>query len=326
MRKKRKMLSSGEKEEICRLYEKGEKVSVIANKFDSDPSWIVKIVKSKGFHKSKKERGKQIFFKFTEEQEQQIINLNLARKNAKEIAQIMSVSYDQVKSTIVKLNLKSVSVSEIKRLYKTDEHWLDVIDSPEKAIFLGLFFADGCNQSANNSCDICLHKKDSNYLKRFADLITNRPLSVIGMKNQVALKICSKHFSEKLSYYGATPKKSLTLEWIENLDPKYWRFFIKGFFEGDGGFSIKYQSKLKTYYDASFTSTLPFLEKLNSIIFNELGISGKMYQKTKNGTYGLYFAKQKELKILTEWLYQDYEHLAMERKLKIAQRILKSFF
>jgi hypothetical protein len=307
MRKKRKMLSPGEKEEICQLYAKGEKVSVIANKFNSDPSWIVKIVKSRGFHKSKKERGKQIFFKFTEEQEQQIINLNLARKNAKEIAKIMSVSYDQVKSTIVKLNLKSVSVSEVKRVYKTDEHWLDVIDSPEKAIFLGLFFADGCNQSANNSCDISLHKKDLNYLKRFADLIT----------------ICSKHFSEKLSYYGATPKKSLTLEWIENLDPKYWRFFIKGFFEGDGGFSIKYQSKLKTYYCATFTSTLPFLQKLSSIIFNELGISGKMYQKTKNGTYGLYFAKQKELKILTEWLYQDYEYLAMERKLEIAQRILE---
>jgi hypothetical protein len=326
MRKKRKILSSGEKEEICRLYEKGEKVSVIANKFNSDPSWVVKIVKSMGFHKLKKERGEQIFFKFTPEQERQIIHLNFARKNAKEIATIMKVSYDQVKLAIARLGLVPVSVSEIKRIYTTNEHWLDVIDCPEKAIFLGLFFADGCNQSTNNSCDISLHKKDSNYLKRFADLITNRPLSVIGMKNQVALKICSKHFSEKLSYYGASPKKSLTLEWIENLDPKYWRFFIKGFFEGDGGFSIKYQSKLKTYYCATFTSTLPFLEKLNSIIFNELGISGKMYQKTKNGTYGLYFAKQKELKILTQWLYQDYEHLAMERKLEIAQRILELSF
>lgn len=323
MRKKRKLLSVEEKNEICKLYEQGKKVSLIADKFNSDPSWVVKIVKSKGFHKSKKERGEQIFFKFTKEQEQQIIDLNLARKNAKDISRIMNVSYDQVKLAIIRLGLTPLSVSEAKRIYKVDEHWLDSIDSPEKAIFLGLFFADGCNQSANNSCDISLHKKDSNYLKRFADLITDRPLSGIGMKNQVALKICSKHFSEKLSYYGATPKKSLTLEWVENLDPKYWRFFIKGFFEGDGGFSIKHRSKLKTYYNASFTSTLPFLEKLNSIIFNELGVSGKIYQKTKNGTYGLYFAKQKEVKILTEWLYQDYEHLAMDRKLDIAKQILK---
>jgi DNA-directed RNA polymerase specialized sigma subunit len=128
MRKKRKILSSGEKEEICRLYEKGEKVSVIANKFNSDPSWVVKIVKSMGFHKLKKERGEQIFFKFTPEQERQIIHLNFARKNAKEIATIMKVSYDQVKLAIARLGLVPVSVSEIKRIYTTNEHWLDFID------------------------------------------------------------------------------------------------------------------------------------------------------------------------------------------------------
>jgi transposase-like protein len=323
MRKKRKILSPKEKEKICQLYTKGEKVSIIASEFNSDPSWIVKIVKSKGFHKPKKERGEQIFFKFTKEQERQIIDLNLARKNAKEIARIMNTSYDQVKLAIVKLGLKPLSISEAKRVYTVDEYWLDSIDSPEKALFLGLFFADGCNQSANNSCDISLHKKDLNYLKRFADLITDKPLSICKTKNQIALKICSKHFSEKLNYYGATPKKSLTLEWPQNLDPKYWRFFIKGFFEGDGGFSINFQSKSKIYYNASFTSTLLFLQKLNAIIFNELGISGKIYQKTKRGTYGLYFQKQKELKILVKWLYQDYEHLAMERKLDIAKQILK---
>ena len=322
MRKKRKMLSQHEKEQICSLYSQGEKVLDIANKFNSDPSWIVKVVKNMGFHKSKKERGEQIFFKFTPEQERQIIDLNLARKNAKEIASIMNVSYDQVKSAIVKLGLKPVSVSEIKRLYKTNENWLDAIDCPEKAIFLGLFFADGCNQSANNSCDIILHKKDSSYLKRFANLITNKPLAIVGMRNQIALKICSKHFSEKLTYYGATPQKSLTLEWVKNLDPKYWRFFIKGFFEGDGGFCISRQSK--TYYCATFTSALPFLQKLNSVISNELGISGRIYHKTKNGTYSLHFAKQHELKILTRWLYQDYNHLAMERKLDIAQQILNN--
>jgi hypothetical protein len=321
MRKKRKNLSPEEKNEICKLYVKGEKVSVIASKFNSDPSWIVKIVKSKGCHKSKKERGEQIFFKFTQEQENLIINLNLARKNAKEIAKIINASYDQVKLAIIRLNLKPVSISEIKKKYITDEYWLDIIDSPEKAIFLGLFFADGCNQSVNNSCDISLHKKDLNYLQKFADLITNKPLSVIVTRNQIALKICSKHFSEKLNYYGATTRKSLTLQWPKNLDQQYWRFFIKGFFEGDGGFSINRQSK--TYYCATFTSTLPFLQKLNSIIFNELGILGKIYQKTKNGTYGLHFAKKKELKILVKWLYQDYEHIAMERKLKIAQRILE---
>jgi hypothetical protein len=219
------------------------------------------------------------------------------------------------------LGLKPLSTSEAKRVYEVDEHWLDSIDSPEKAIFLGLFFADGCNQSTNNSCDIVLHQKDLNYLKKFADLITNKPLT--KTRNQIGLKICSKHFSEKLSYYGATPKKSLTLEWPKNLNHEYWRFFIKGFFEGDGGFSIKLHSKLKIYYSASFTSTLPFLQKLNSIILDELGVSGKIYQKTQNGTYSLCFAKQKELKILVKWLYQDYDHLAMERKLDIAKQILK---
>jgi hypothetical protein len=318
MRKIRKILSLKEKEEICLLYSEGKKVSIIADKFNSDPSWVVKIIKNKGFYKSKKERSKQIFFKFTDEEENKIINLNLARKNAKQIAKIINANYDQVKRAIVRLNLKPVSISEIKRTYSTDEHWMDIIDSPEKAIFLGLFFADGCNQSMNNSCDISLHKKDLNYLKRFSELITNKPLSVV--KNQIVLKICSRHFSKTLNNYGATPRKSLILQWPKDLDPQYWRFFIKGFFEGDGGFSILHQKK--DYYRASFTSTLPFLEKLNSVIFNELGILGKIYKITQNGTFSLHFARQKEIKILVEWVYQDYEHLAMERKLEIAKQIL----
>lgn len=325
MRKKRKLLSEQDKLEICRLYCAGEKVQVIANKFDSDPSWIVKITKKHGVHKDKIKRGEQINFRFSPEQDLAITELNLQRKNAKEISDLIGANHWDVKNAIKRLGLKPTSVSELKRVYEINENWMDELDCPEKAIFLGLFFADGCNQNKNNICQVSLHKDDKDYLAKFGGFVTKQPICQFW-ENMCELRICSKHFSEIMSARGAVPQKSLILKWPEDLPENLEKYFVRGFFEGDGGFIISTQKYKR--FQIAFTSTLEFLKSLENIIFLRLGFHGcivKASKKNNSNTWRLSYGKRGSLKLLGDWMYGDFVHLAMKRKYDIYLDMLNEF-
>lgn len=304
------------------MYKLGKRVSEIAKEFKCNPTTVSDMLKREGAHKCLSERLLINKLVITDEQKQRIKTLNSERKSFGFISDELKIPLHYVRKCSKELKLKPLSYSECNLQYWTNHSWLDSIDSPEKAIFLGLFFADGCNSSNDNTISICLHAKDEQYLEGFRKMITETPMKLERHKlpkEYRTLVACSKRLSERLSELGAVPKKSLVLKWPTSIPKEMERFFIRGYFEGDGGISVK-NTKSGIRHEVSFAGTKDFIESLNKALLETLGFEGKIYP---NGNiHQLFIFKKEYMKRFLSWIYQDYENIAMQRKLKIAKLIL----
>lgn len=126
------------------------------------------------------------------------------------------------------------------RKYFLDESFFDIIDTEEKAYFLGFFAADGTNESNENCAKIELAEKDKEILEKFKLLIKSEaPLGFCNWKknfpdkqNSYTLRMCSRKISKKLSELGCTPLKSLNLKFPteQQVSQKFIRHFIRRIF------------------------------------------------------------------------------------------------
>lgn len=161
-----------------------------------------------------------------------------------------------------------------KRLYTLDEHYFDIIDTEEKAYFLGLLYADGCNYEKRKLINIALQEEDKEILEKFNIAInSNKPLYQIKKKNenckiQFKIELASKHMSQQLTKLGCTPRKSLTLIFpTEEQVPFYLiRHFVRGYFDGDGSISYRLHKNKYKKYLVQIISTLDFCNSLQNII------------------------------------------------------------
>lgn len=318
MSKKRRFLSEEEKREICELYQKGISCKDLGRRFNSDPSWIGKIIKKQGFWEPKIKRYQHYTFQGDEKVLSKIRSLIGEGWSVPEICKETNLTQSIVLRLMRDNDIKRNSISIIKRKYFLNENWIDEIDSPEKAIFLGLFFADGCNYLHSNECMIGLQLKEEDYLYRFCLCFTDKPLQ--KTRSLKKIQINSKRWSDKMYEYGATPKKSLILEWPKNLPDEFIPYFIRGYFEGDGSISKRVNKNAPYWYQVQIVGTLQFLTELNLQIRKHLNFQGRIYdKKTGKNTYSLVISRQENVKAFGDWIYSDCLDFAMKRKLALFQ-------
>lgn len=145
--------------------------------------------------------------------------------------------------------------------YTINENYFEKIDSEDKAYFLGLMYADGCNDEKRGDIKIWLQERDMDILEKFNNAIdSNRPIkfksaeqiqknqstSLIGgrivktTQNQRGLNIKNRKISQDLAKLGCVQKKSLIIKFpTENqVPPQLLKHFIRGLFDGDGSLCV----------------------------------------------------------------------------------------
>jgi hypothetical protein len=123
-------------------------------------------------------------------------------------------------------------------------------------------------------------------------------------KPQVCLCINRKSLADKLVDLGCKPNKSLILLFPdEQVVPDHLlNHFVRGCFDGDGGFRL---AKNK-YLQAHLTSTKEFLLGLAERVLDPLNIPYNMYQRHDDtNSYSLHISRQAEAKKFRDWLYKD---------------------
>ena len=206
------------------------------------------------------------------------------------------------------------------RKYSVDEHYFDVIDTPEKAYVLGLLYADGCNFEPKQTISISLQEEDRELLEKVRkELKSEKPLEHLDYsnkhdfgytyKNQYRLLVFSKHMSKALHDKGMVCNKSLILEFPDWLDQDLYSHFIRGYFDGDGSIS-----KHNNSVSATITSTNNFCERVKEICLN-LGIYSRLNEAgCHNGvTKYLSIARKDDVKKFLDWIYND-ATIYLERK------------
>lgn len=262
--------------------------------------------------------GKLFTYKdFSETQKEDIVNMYKNGKSTVYIGEQYSVGHKVIAKVLDLYGIQRVGNGQ--RKYSLDEEYFDEINTPNKAYILGFLYADGSNYTPKQTVSISLEEKDKYILDRMCEeLKYNKPLDYLDYSNkndfgyhysnQYRLSIFSKHISDTLSEKGVVKNKSLILKFPTCIRSDLLKFFVLGYFDGDGSFCPHYTKKGKFQPLITFTSTESFCIDLQNYLRKELSIPcGNIYDAScHNGiTKVLSFSGVKQVKIFLDWLYTD---------------------
>ncbi len=217
-------------------------------------------------------------------------------------------------------------VSEgMRTTYAKDITYFDTIDAQEKAYFLGLLYADGCNMEGVG-WHISLHERDKAVLERFSQVIFgmnrlrykkpySRPTKagvMINAAGQYALTVASVEMSRRLAAKGLVPRKSLVLTFpsADRVPVHLINHFVRGYFDGDGCLSHRTAAHAKRYI-VSILSSRAFCDHLIEI-GSTLGVRFRLAKRqTKIDKVDL--SGNRQIKVFMDWLYKD-ATIYLERK------------
>jgi hypothetical protein len=126
------------------------------------------------------------------------------------------------------------------------------------------------------------------------------------------IAVTSDQLCADLSSLGITPRKSLTLRWPDGLDTACLRFFLLGYFDGDG-FITRSQNGRYEYIRWGLCGTAPFLSDAMHFISTETGVAIRRVRRagTKN-VHGLH-VNGADAVVVDTWLH-DATELGLVRK------------
>lgn len=170
-------------------------------------------------------------------------------------------------------------VINYQNVTKFNENIFDVIDTEEKAYWLGFIFADGYidsspldpNKKSVYNFELSLKGNDTEHLNKFNIFMgykgNNVKISDTYCTSQERVKcqrcrwlIANKHLWETLNSYGCVPKKSLILQFPDESifkSTSLIKHFIRGYFDGDG--CISYANRDHSSMEIDFLGTEDFL-------------------------------------------------------------------
>jgi len=266
---------------------------------------------------------------YTKELANQLVEL---QKNVsfKEARKILNISYYQARKLLIKFGFKTVQKN--KPLIPIQENYFEIIDTEDKAYFLGFIGADGCIND-KHALSIHLQKDDQIILKQFLHYTNSQHTIKFGKtKNTTSsfpdffewamIYISRKNFVQHLLQLNITPRKSLTLiPPPENSIPNHlMHHFIRGYFDGDGGAYFNSNSKNikgKTLYqfNGSFTGTKEMLTYIESYLHQqEIKTSWTKRMKDNSNNYTLLIHGNIQGTKLYEYMYQNHT-ICLDRKL-----------
>lgn len=250
--------------------------------------------------------------------------LQLFKENPNILAISKATGYCQsLISKIIKENgLTPTLINQHSLLHKKDENFFKIINTEEKAYFLGLLYADGCvhikshpkrSSSIKYVVSIGLKQPDKYILQKFSDLIFNKEkLSTYEYKRnkdfepEVRLTIYSKKICEDLIKLGCIPRKSLILKFPteEQVPGRLISHFIRGYFDGDGSISINTKNPNSIKGIVSICSSTEFIESLK-LILSKLEIQSNTSYSQRSDWGALQFASKNSINKFFDFLYQD---------------------
>ena len=200
------------------------------------------------------------------------------------------------------------------RKYELNEKCFEDINNGSM-YWVGFLYADG--YIYNNRFQLCLSNRDRSVLNQFRNFIrSDRPIR--EFKSQKVYDMCEIRFR---SWKAVEDVKKYQLHINKDsrgrlnpilLQEENFRYFLRGYFDGDGCF---YMNRNHLY--SEITGYLPVLKDIKNMLVI-LGITGESKKITKNGKtlYRIRLAHNDTLK-LGRYLYEGEMKYFLKRKYEI---------
>lgn len=230
------------------------------------------------------------------------------------ISKQIGLHYSSIRNILIKNNIPLRNNKENSRKYVVNSMFFDDINTEEKAYWLGFIYADGYITS--NKFGVSLKDIDFHHLEKLNDsLQSTYPIHIYKSNSEWSqnkycrLLITDDYIINSLINNGVFRNKSKILKPPVNIPKELIRHFIRGYFDGDGGIIKNGNS-----FYATFMGTDIFIEWLNYIIKNDIGVEYKKLEKRKETDCVIsskYFGN--DCYKLICYLYED-SHIYLDRK------------
>ena len=221
-------------------------------------------------------------------------------------------------STVKDMRKYRYKISAACKRYELNEHVFDAIDTEEKAYWLGWLFSDGYNHSSKCQVALRLQEEDVEILYKFQKFLqTDAPIHTYKRttkinslnRNYNELLLCSPYLSERLAELGCVQAKTLILS-FPNIPSSLHQHFIRGYFDGDGCFSVTSRKDRKNpnskIYQFNIVGMPEVLLKIQDIIVQNTGVK-KLPLKTRAGAKvkTLHYGGHNVCKKILDYLYKN---------------------
>lgn len=203
--------------------------------------------------------------------------------------------------------------SDHGRKHTLNKHFFDVINTEEKAYWLGFIYADGYITKSNNNdksanrLRINISSKDKILLEQFlqdieatsSNITDYIPRKTYSTNQMSCISINSIELCNALISHGCTEKKTLTLSFPSSIHENLIHHFIRGYFDGDGTIGKEQLGIIGNHC---------FLINLQQILVQECNLKiTKLYEYKHKapGMYDLKYGGRIQLTRIYQYLYKD---------------------
>lgn len=232
------------------------------------------------------------------------------------ISLLLKINEKIIRNLFIELGLPK-RPREIFKKYSMNEKYFEVIDTPDKAYFLGLLFADGdMSEKRSYTTSLSLVEGDKYILETFKKYLQcTNPIKFCerqkeSWQDSYRLRICRKKVYNNLLDLNLSPQKSLTAEFPPDgaIPTNLISHFVRGYFDGDGHIQ---KTKFSNRGLIDICLSLPFGKKLQEILKNVLNIPSTLKQEK---IYHLQIYGRNNVLEFLYWMYKDCNELKLTRK------------
>ena len=203
-----------------------------------------------------------------------------------------------------------------------DENFFNVIDTEQKAYYLGLIIADGNifdfkDSGRQKMLSISLQEQDKYLLEHFSSLLhSSRKVSHDG-RGCSEFAVVSNKMASDLSKYGVIENKSLISYLPTNIPEHLMHHLIRGIFDGDGCIYTKYKDydSDKNRHTFSFCGAYQLMTDLSEYCFTHIGLNRhpKVYTYKNRPLSEFKIANTHDFIEFGNWIYKN-ATIFMKRK------------
>lgn len=215
------------------------------------------------------------------------------------------------------------------QLYSPDlnEDYFSIIDSPEKAYFLGLIVTDGCLHRSKGKqplVSITIQKSDDYILNRFLEEINSKKKVTHDGRGCSQVSILSQKMVDSLKKYGVNERKSLCTVFPKNLPAEFHGHFIRGVFDGDGSASYYSRKGRKAHTKAVrfCQGNNQFLIDLMDCLHENAGVKTVSLYREKESLWSIAYRSNESLLKVIEYMYED-ASIYIKRKKELCDLIVE---
>jgi len=264
--------------------------------------------------------------KWTEEQINFIKQDYKNNLDVKRLSLLFKTSEQAMREWLHKFGIKTLTKTEKNRLKKVrNSDYFEIINTPDKAYWLGFLYADGGITSDLRNLRINLKEEDEQHLNKFLKAIEATTITVKHSikkdkgKEYRGSYICigDKKMISDLINKGCTPRKTETITFpTENQVPKeLLNHFIRGYFDGDGciTWANHKNSELK-YFGGCIIGTENLLKGILRE-FNKENLRMRKLSNRNDYIYVINFSGNRVMNNIGKYLYKDSnEDIELTRK------------